>query len=425
MNTFLFLYSNDSPWPQAWRDQFAAHGMAFEAQAIDAAQLVQRIGSGAPLQVVVAMPATQLSAALAAWPDGPPCAISLIDAAPAPALLERLQARGLAGWWPQTSTAQDLAAGLALDRWRWEERKALRVALASAQSQLADRKWLERAKGIVADARGTSEDEAFTFLRNAAMHASLKLSDISRSVVETAFWAESLNQAGQLRMLSQRIVRLAAQSLLGVDRPRARALQTASIERVQARLHFLQTVPHTHPHTPAVQSALAVVVDAWSRMQQVLAEKTSMEMLARLNARAEHLLQHAEALVQALEAASGRRALTVINLCGRQRMLVQRLGKTALLGELLQDASLRALLADMRSEVEVALLKMEMTPLSSPEITLSLRESRKAWLHLQSGLTQLDSVQSRAALCRSCDSLHDNFDQLTLLYEKSLQLLMS
>ncbi|MEG1769931.1 MAG: type IV pili methyl-accepting chemotaxis transducer N-terminal domain-containing protein, partial [Comamonas sp.] len=181
----------------------------------------------------------------------------------------------------------------------------------------------------------------------------------------------------------------------------------------------------THTHTPAVQSALAVVVDAWSRMQQVLAEKTGMEMLARLDVQAEHLLQHAESLVQALENASGRRALTVINLCGRQRMLVQRLGKTAMLGELREDASLRALLADMRSEVEVALLKMEMTPLSSPEITLSLRESRKAWLHLQSGLTQLDSVQSRAALCRSCDSLHDNFDQLTMLYEKSLQLLMS
>ena len=419
MTTLLFLYSNDSPAPTA------AQGSAFEAQPFDAAQLVQRLESGAPAQAVVAMPAAQLSAALAAWPDGPPCAISWISAAPEPALLQGLQAQGLAGWWPQTSSAQDLAAGLALDRWRWEERSKLRTALANAQSQLADRKWLERAKGIVADARGTSEDEAFTFLRNAAMHASLKLSDISRSVVETAFWAESLNQAGQLRMLSQRIVRLAAQSLLGVDRPRARALQTASIDSVQARLHFLQTVPHTHTHTPAVQSALAVVVDAWSRMQQVLAEKTGMEMLARLDVQAEHLLQHAESLVQALEHASGRRALTVINLCGRQRMLVQRLGKTAMLGELQQDASLRALLADMRSEVEVALLKMEMTPLSSPEITLSLRESRKAWLHLQSGLTQLDSVQSRAALCRSCDSLHDNFDQLTMLYEKSLQLLMS
>ena len=56
---------------------------------------------------------------------------------------------------------------------------------------------------------------------------------------------------------------------------------------------------------------------------------------------------------------------------------------------------------------------------------MSLRESRRAWLHLQAGLRELDSVSSRAALCRSCDSLHEHFDQLTLLYEKSLQLLMS
>ncbi|MEG0001011.1 MAG: hypothetical protein RR852_08860, partial [Comamonas sp.] len=139
MTPLLFLYSNDSPAPPA------AQGSDFDAQPFDAAQLVQRLESGAPSQAVVAMPAAQLIAALAAWPDGTPCAVSLISAAPQPALLQRLQAQGLAGWWPQTCTAQDLAAGLALDRWRWEERKTLRSALAGAQGQLADRKWLERA----------------------------------------------------------------------------------------------------------------------------------------------------------------------------------------------------------------------------------------------------------------------------------------
>lgn len=426
MNTLLFLYSADTTdhWPQPWLDGLAACGSVVQAEPL-LEGLRQRIDSRLPGQVLVDMPAAELSAALGEWPDGPPCAISLIGPAPDLATLQRLQAQGLAGWWPRMVAPQDLALGLELGRLNWQERSTLRQALAGAQGQLAERKWLERAKGIVADARGTSEDEAFTFLRNAAMHASLKLSDISRSVVETAFWAESLNQAGQLRMLSQRIVRLAAQSLLGVDRHRARTLKQASIESVQARLHFLQTLPHTHALTPAVQAALALVLQSWHCMQLVLAEKTGLEMLRQLDMQAEQLLGHAEALVQALENASGRRALTVVNLCGRQRMLVQRLGKTALLGELLQDPSLHAMQAEMRSELEVALLKMEMTPLSSPEIMMSLRESRRAWLHLQAGLRELDSVSSRAALCRSCDSLHEHFDQLTLLYEKSLQLLMS
>lgn len=426
MTTLLFLYSADTTdfWPQPWRDGLAAYGGAVQAQPLSEG-LKEQITGSLPCQVLVAMPALALSAALDEWPDGPPCAISLIGPQPGRSLLQRLQAQGLAGCWPQGIAPQDLVPGLELERLNWQERSQLRAALAAAQSQLAERKWLERAKGIVADARGTSEDEAFTFLRNAAMHASLKLSDISRSVVETAFWAESLNQAGQLRMLSQRIVRLAAQSLLGVDRHRARTLKQASIESVQARLHYLQTVPHAHAHPPAVQAALTLVVQSWHQMERVLADKAGLEMLRQLDMQAEQLLQHAEALVQALENASGRRALTVINLCGRQRMLVQRLGKTVLLGELLQDPSLPAMQAEMRSELEVALLKMEMTPLSSPEITLSLRESRRAWLHLQAGLKELDSEQKKTALCRSCDSLHDDFDQLTMLYEKSLQLLMS
>lgn len=426
MNTLLFLYSVDTThfWPQHWQDGLAAYGSVVQAEPL-VEGLKERIASSLPCQVLVAMSARELSAALDEWPDGPPCAISLIGPQPDLCMLQRLQSQGLAGWWPQAIASQDLAPGLELERLNWQERSRQRSALAGAQSQLAERKWLERAKGIVADARGTSEDEAFTFLRNAAMHASLKLSDISRSVVETAFWAESLNQAGQLRMLSQRIVRLAAQSLLGVDRHRARTLKQASIESVQARLHYLQTVPQSHAPAPPVQAALKLVVQSWHQMQLVLAEKTGLEMLRQLDLQAEQLLGHAEALVQALENASGRRALTVINLCGRQRMLVQRLGKTALLGELLQDPSLHAMQAEMRSELEVALLKMEMTPLSSPEIMMSLRESRRAWLQLQAGLKALDSVQDRAALCRCCDSLHAHFDQLTMLYEKSLQLLMS
>jgi len=42
------------------------------------------------------------------------------------------------------------------------------------------------------------------------MHANLKLGDIARSVVDAAQWAEAINRSGQLRMLSQRLARLAA-----------------------------------------------------------------------------------------------------------------------------------------------------------------------------------------------------------------------
>ena len=48
------------------------------------------------------------------------------------------------------------------------------------------------------------------------MHANLRLGEVSRSVVEAAQWAQALKRAGQLRMLSQRNVRLAKQSLAGV-----------------------------------------------------------------------------------------------------------------------------------------------------------------------------------------------------------------
>ena len=89
-------------------------------------------------------------------------------------------------------------------------------------------------------ARGIGEDEAFGLLRGAAMHANLRLGEVSRSVVEAAQWAEAINRAGQLRMLSQRLVRLAAQALAGIDARRGRALRASqAAQRVRDNLAHL------------------------------------------------------------------------------------------------------------------------------------------------------------------------------------------
>lgn len=63
-------------------------------------------------------------------------------------------------------------------------RVALEDELAEARDALAERKLVERAKGILGDALGLSEAEAFRRLQRSARDRNLRLADVARRVIE-------------------------------------------------------------------------------------------------------------------------------------------------------------------------------------------------------------------------------------------------
>ncbi|WP_196260902.1 ANTAR domain-containing response regulator [Pelagibacterium limicola] len=62
----------------------------------------------------------------------------------------------------------------------------LRNELASAKSELEDRKTIEKAKSILMRTRGMSEDEAYTLLRKTAMNQNRKIVEIAQSLITAA-----------------------------------------------------------------------------------------------------------------------------------------------------------------------------------------------------------------------------------------------
>ena len=69
---------------------------------------------------------------------------------------------------------------------RFEERQDLRGQLAEANSKLAERKLIERAKGLLMKSRSLDEEAAYAALRKAAMDRNLKLSEIAQRIVDAA-----------------------------------------------------------------------------------------------------------------------------------------------------------------------------------------------------------------------------------------------
>lgn len=64
--------------------------------------------------------------------------------------------------------------------------RQLRAELDDTRARLAERKVVDRAKGILMKQRGASEDEAFAALRSLAMQKGIRLGEAARQVIEVA-----------------------------------------------------------------------------------------------------------------------------------------------------------------------------------------------------------------------------------------------
>jgi response regulator NasT len=63
---------------------------------------------------------------------------------------------------------------------RFREFQSLRQELEDAKTQLADRKIIDKAKGLLMQKKSMSEDQAYQFLRKTAMSRNLKLIEVAR-----------------------------------------------------------------------------------------------------------------------------------------------------------------------------------------------------------------------------------------------------
>lgn len=67
---------------------------------------------------------------------------------------------------------------------RFEQDQELRTRLAEIESRLAERKVIDRAKGLIMEKRGVSEDEAYRLLRKLAMDRKQRMAEIARTIID-------------------------------------------------------------------------------------------------------------------------------------------------------------------------------------------------------------------------------------------------
>ena len=352
--------------------------------------------------------------------------------------------------WVQTSTEADIeravVAGVQVyvvddlppRRWpvllqlagaRWRHEQGTRQSLDELARRLDERKAVERAKGILMQARQLSDDAAFEVLRTVSMHANQRLGRVSEQIIQSARFAEAVNRAGQLRMLSQRMVKLYLLQLAGVQVARSQAILTESVQRADDNLQLLSR----KLSPPATAEDLAPVLQIWGRLRSLLLEAPRAERIDELNTQAEGLLHGADQLTEALKARGAVASLQVLNIAGRQRMLSQRFAKYTLLqllGAPGPQWNAAALQHEARDSFQAHLAYLRTAPLLTPEIREGLDQADLAWRQMLSGVS---SSQGRSGallkeridrLATASESLLDVFERLTVAYERSLDMLL-
>ena len=318
---------------------------------------------------------------------------------------------------------QRLRAVLHLAQLRFAREQKLREALADVSHRFEERKLVDRAKGILMRARQVSEDEAFRVLRAASMHSNQRVGQVSQQLIAAAGHAEALNRAGQLRMLSQRLVKLYALRVAATEPAETGALLTESIRHVDANLALLSK----NLSTPTYGDLIDAVLAPWARLKAALGAAPGVATLTEVDALAEHVLQHADRLVSNLESGALTGSLHVINVAGRQRMLSQRVAKQALLATLLSGDAATAARREgdqARAAFEQAMGYLGSVPLSTREIAESLDAAERTWMTMTQALAQAPGAAGRQALLEASEALLALFEQLTERYERSMQILM-
>jgi AmiR/NasT family two-component response regulator len=308
---------------------------------------------------------------------------------------------------------------------RFLRERKLQAQLVDLANRFEERKMVDRAKGILMHARQLSDDDAFQILRTASMHSNRRLGQVSQHIIHSARFADAVNRAGQLRMLSQRLIKLQLLQLAGAGL-QVQTLLVDSVQRVDANIAGLAK----SLSKPTFGDLLGEVVRGWDEFKAALqaAGAPDARQLMALDALAERLLGDSEKLTNDLEHAGAAPPLHVLNVVARQRMWSQRYAKVALLNaQGVGGAASRNKtgMHEARAAFEQALNYLNDIPLTSAGIRASLASGSAHWktmLEAADGLKQGGDAALR--LSDASESVLEVFELLTRDYERSLQMLM-
>ncbi|MDP3511348.1 MAG: type IV pili methyl-accepting chemotaxis transducer N-terminal domain-containing protein [Sulfuritalea sp.] len=197
-------------------------------------------------------------------------------------------------------------------------------------------------------------------------------------------YCDSINQAGRLRMLSQRMAKSWLMLETGLLARQSRLILRQSMDAFGGQLLALEA----RANGAESAAAMAELARLWPRYQALLDADPSRQAARDLFGINEDVLQAAQCLTLSFEQADGTRKGQLINLAGRERMLSQRVAKFFMFRHMgIKSAQCRVELDDASQEFSAALVELtSVAQDSSPVILGELESVAEHWNTMQSTL---------------------------------------
>jgi hypothetical protein len=227
--------------------------------------------------------------------------------------------------------------------------------------------------------------------------------------------SDLVNEAGRLRMLTERMGKAYAQIALSVLPDKAGEQIKASETQFDDNLAFLAK----GATTVELKSDFAAVSSSYKLYQQALAKPASKTNVAAAHLITDKLVAEADVLTTAFAAQGHLSTARIVNMAGRQRMLSQRMARLYFAAAL---SGGKAETERYRIEFKSALASMEAAPLSSSEIKREIELAKAQWLFFEQALMNEGGVTNRLKnVATTSDRLLEMMDGLTMMYVKSLK----
>lgn len=231
--------------------------------------------------------------------------------------------------------------------------------------------------------------------------------------------AEALNMAGLQRMLSQRTA--SAYLMLGTEVRSERAGEQLAQGRAQVESNLLAL--DDYAPSEAIETALQRSQQSWQTFNAQLGQPPRQDQVPALLVAADGFLADSEALVLAIQQHSGQSLAQLVNRCGRQRMLSQRIA--ALYLAISWNAADAQRVAEFEQAVEAfdnGLRELRAAPQNSARINEALDRVEAQWRYARAGFRLAEDARYvPIVVVTTSESLLWKMDALTRDYQQLLE----
>ncbi len=229
-----------------------------------------------------------------------------------------------------------------------------------------------------------------------------------------------VNEAGRLRMLSERMGKAYLQLSLNLMPDAARQQIIESQQRFQENLQLL-----SRAQSNATQQArLTALADDFRSFTRLLAQEPNNKAnVLAVNLATEQLVEKAEQLTQSF-ASQGNQTAEVVNLAGRQRMFSQRLARWYFNAQYLEQkvGKNQVEIAKLSETFKKVIATLETKDINTADIQRELEVARVQWFFFEQALNGEGDLQKAAKnVATTNERLLETMDTLTALYSKAVR----